>query len=127
MKLFYFLILDLLFACTTKQNRNIKPVQNLVQVQTKHTVITQSATHLKSADDLKITIKAEPLTDTSSVRVKINGIDIPFFSNGIVSTAKYITTGTGSGQYKVYATVTHYKRDKEMKTENDTVTYFIDK
>ena len=129
MKLLYTFILGLLLSCTTRQNSNAEPVKNPAQTETKNTVITQNAKHLKSGDDLEIKIKAEPLTDTSGARVKINGIDIPFMSNGIVSTATYIrkTDEALAGQYTVYVTVTHYKRDKEIKMENDTITYFIDK
>jgi hypothetical protein len=129
MKLLYTFILGLLLSCTTKQNSNAEPVKNPAQTQTKNSVITQNAKHLKPGDDLEIKINAEPLTDTSGARVKINGIDIPFMSNGIVSTATYVrkTDEALVGQYKVYVTVTHYKRDKEIKTENDTITYFIDK
>lgn len=130
MKLLWIFILDLLLSCTTKQNSNAEPVKNPAQTETKNTVITQSARHLKRGDDLEIKIKAEPLTDTSGARVKIDGIDIPFMSNGIMSTATYIRKiddDAPVGQYKVYVTVTHYKSDKEIKVENDSITYFIDK
>lgn len=128
MKLLFTFILGFLLSCTTKQNNNTEPVKNPARTQT-NTVITQNAKHLKPGNDLEIKIKTEPLTDTSGARVKIDGIDIPFMSNGIVSTATYIrkTDEALAGQYNVYVTVTHYKRDKEIKTENDTITYFIDK
>ena len=76
MKLLCIFILSLLLSCTTKQDSNAELTKNPAQTETENTVITQNAKHLKRGDDLEIKITAEPLTDTSGARVKIDGIDI---------------------------------------------------
>jgi|GEM_PF-2853655 len=126
-KVLYTLSLSFVACCKSSPNDIHKAVSKPKVAQVASAIITQNSKHLKSGTELEITVQAEPISDTASATVKVNGAPIPVTSNGIVSTAMYVIKVRGSsGEYTIPVTVTHYNHDKEIKLDNFTVSYFID-
>jgi len=121
MKIFFLLTLFFLFSCNSKS----KKPDNISTSQ----VVTQSAKHLKHGEELEINVHVEGLNDTLNPRVKIGGIDVPINpvgqTDGLVI---YKTQVKGAlGEHTIPVTVTHYRENGQWKTDEYTVTFFIDK